>query len=341
MKDHPTIKEVIVHTGQHFSENMSSVFFQDMGIPEPDYHLNINQLSHGAMTGRMLEQIENVLLKEKPAMVIVYGDTNSTLAGALAAKKLDIKIAHVEAGLRSFNMKMPEEVNRILTDRISGLLFCPTEAAVQNLKSEGYDNFPCRIEKTGDVMYDNALFYGSFSGKKSTIIDKLNLKKDDFVLCTIHRQENTDDIDRLGNIIRALNEINSEKRIILPLHPRTKGVIEKYNLKLGFEPIEPVGYFDIIELLKNCSMVMTDSGGMQKEAYFFSKFCITIREQTEWIELVEAGVNIIAGYNASDILKAFQKGMIIPVIPDMKIYGNGNSAELICDIIEETLDHQT
>ena len=266
------IKEIIVHTGQHFNHSMSSVFFQEMQIPEPDYNLEINCLSHGAMTGRMIEKIEEVLVVEKPDWVMVYGDTNSTLAGALAAKKLQIRVAHVEAGLRSFNMKMPEEVNRILTDRISDILFCPTENSVQNLLSEGYKKFDCHILQVGDVMYDAALFYGAFSSQRSDIIKRLDLASGKYVLCTIHRQENTDNVENLRSIISSLNEIDREMPVILPLHPRTRKILGQNQIIPDFIPIEPVGYFDILELLKNCKLVMTDSGGMQKEAYFFNKY---------------------------------------------------------------------
>lgn len=301
------LKEVLVHTGQHFDQNMSSVFFQEMDIPVPDYNLEINSLSHGAMTGRMMEKTEEVLLKEKPDWVLVYGDTNSTLAGALAARKLDIKVAHVEAGLRSFNMKMPEEINRILTDRISNMLFCPTEIAVQNLYNEGYKGFETEIHQVGDVMYDSALYYGALSAQKSDIVEKLSLSDGKFVLCSIHRQENTDDIENLKSIVSALNEINKDLRVILPLHPRTRKLFELHHIVPEFLPIEPVGYFDILELLKNCRFVMTDSGGMQKEAYFFRKYCITLRNETEWMELVNHHFNFLSGHNRSKILSIYRE----------------------------------
>jgi len=219
------MQEIIVHTGQHFDENMSAVFFQEMDIPEPDYHLEINSLSHGAMTGRMLEKIEEVLIAEKPGLVMVYGDTNSTLAGALAARKLNICVAHVEAGLRSFNMRMPEEINRIMADRISDLLFCPTENAVHNLHQEGYHNFRCHIHLVGDVMYDAALYYGAMSAQRSDILKRLNLTRDKFVLCTIHRQENTDNLENLRSIVDALNTLHRKIQVIVPLHPRTQKIL--------------------------------------------------------------------------------------------------------------------
>ncbi|CAM1363741.1 UDP-2,3-diacetamido-2,3-dideoxy-D-glucuronate 2-epimerase [Tenacibaculum litoreum] len=301
------IEEVIVHTGQHFDANMSAVFFDEMQIPKPKYNLNINGLSHGAMTGQMLEKIEDILLVEKPDAVVVYGDTNSTLAGALAAKKLHIKVVHIEAGLRSFNMQMPEEINRILTDRIGNLLSCPTEIAVSNLKDEGFDNFDILIEKHGDIMKDAVEFYSKLSEEKSTIIKDLSLEKNEFVLATIHRQENTDDENKLVNVFSALEEIHKTKQVVLPLHPRTKKMLEKYKLQPHITFIEPVGYFSMLELLKNCSLVITDSGGLQKEAFFNKKFCVIAREETEWKELVDNGYATITGTNSEKIIKHFQQ----------------------------------
>lgn len=329
--NNPEIEEVIVHTGQHFDDNMSEVFFQEMEIPHPHYNLNINNVSHGAMTGRMLESIEKVLVKEKPALVLVYGDTNSTLAGALAAKKLHVKIAHVEAGLRSFNMQMPEEINRILTDRISNLLFCPTDAAVKNLNQEGFCNFDCRIVKSGDIMKDAALYYSGQSQKKSTVLEKYDLNK--FILCTLHRQENTDNISRLSDIIDALNELSNENQIILPLHPRTKEILRKNKLKLYVKIIEPLGYFDMLQLLKHCQLVMTDSGGLQKEAFFFRKNCVTMRDQTEWRELVENNLNIIAGADKQRIIDGVDKMLHQKSDFDIDLFGNGKAAEVIFEHI--------
>ncbi len=294
------IQEIIVHTGQHYDTNMSDIFFDEMQISKPDYHLDINGLGHGAMTGQMLEKIEEILIKEKPDWVIVYGDTNSTLAGALAASKLHIKIAHIEAGLRSFNMKMPEEINRILTDRVSSILFCPTETAIENLKNEGYENLECRIVKSGDVMQDGAIFYKSLS-KKPNVDISVN-----YILSTIHRAENTDDIERLGSIIEALNELNKNKQVILPLHPRTRKIIESNSIKTEFTIIEPVGYLEMVWLIDNCNMVMTDSGGLQKEAFFFKKPCITLRDETEWVELIENRFNVLAGANKNKILDLYE-----------------------------------
>ena len=293
--------ETIVHTGQHFDANMSEVFFSEMEIPKPHYNLNISSLSHGAMTGRMLEKIEGVLLQEKPDLVLVYGDTNSTLAGALAAKKLHIKVAHVEAGLRSFNMDMPEEINRILTDRISDLLFCPTDTAISNLKREGFDNIDCKIIENGDVMQDAALFYATKAKKPDFDIPTR------FALCTTHRAENTDDPNRLQAIFTALEKISEKYPVVLPLHPRTKAKLADIHYdfthtKIHF--INPVGYLEMVYLLKNCQFVLTDSGGLQKEAYFFRKNCVTLRDETEWIELIMNGFNILAGANTQTILEA-------------------------------------
>ncbi|MEG1119473.1 MAG: UDP-N-acetylglucosamine 2-epimerase (non-hydrolyzing) [Bacteroidales bacterium] len=321
------VEEVIVHTGQHFDANMSEVFFEEMCIPKPHYNLNINGLGHGAMTGQMLEKIEEVLLKEKPEWVLVYGDTNSTLAGALAAKKLHIKVAHVEAGLRSFNMEMPEEINRIVTDRIGDVLFCPTDQAVENLRKEGFDHLPCRVVKNGDVMQDAAIFYANKARKPEMNVPER------FILCTIHRAENTDDRERLMSIFRALELISGEVKVVLPLHPRTKAklVIEGYDFeKSEICFITPVGYLEMVYLLKNCELVMCDSGGLQKEAYFFGKNCVTLRDETEWVELVKNGFNVLAGAVTDDILSGYNQ-MMTKEDNDFscKLYGNGNAGEKI------------
>jgi UDP-GlcNAc3NAcA epimerase len=330
MAKYDEIEEIIVHTGQHFDKNMSDIFFDEMKIAKPHYNLDINGLSHGAMTGQMLEKIEDILLKEEPDWVIVYGDTNSTLAGAIAASKLHIKVAHIEAGLRSFNMKMPEEVNRILTDRISNILFCPTDTAIQNLKNEGYDNIDVRIIKSGDVMQDGAMFYKSLSKRPD-----LNIKAT-FILCTIHRAENTDDETRLINIFKVLAEIAKEKQIILPLHPRTKKIIQKLKINInGLTIIDPVGYLEMVWLIDNCELVMTDSGGLQKEAYFFAKPCITLRDETEWVELVDNGFNILVGANEKKILNAYNSSSNMNNInKELDIYGGGKASK---NIIKELL----
>jgi UDP-GlcNAc3NAcA epimerase len=329
------IQEIIVHTGQHFDANMSDIFFQEMHIPLPNYNLEINNLNHGAMTGRMMEGIEEILVKENPDLLMVYGDTNSTLAGALAAKKMHIKVAHVEAGLRSFNLSMPEEINRILTDRISDLLFCPTSTAVNNLQKEGFDGFACQILQVGDVMYDAALFYEKLSDQYSHVIDKLKVNKEGYILATMHRQENTDDINALTAIIEAFNILNEKLPVLMPIHPRTKKIIKNQGIEIYFRTIDPVGYFDMIQLIKNCRIVITDSGGLQKEAYFYGKYCITVREQTEWIELVENGYNYLTGANSGKIISIFEFLMQYkPFDVSNNLYGNGKASLKIAQTLQ-------
>jgi UDP-GlcNAc3NAcA epimerase len=322
--------EIIVHTGQHYDKNMSDVFFDELHIPVPDYNLNIGGGSHGENTGRMIESIEKVLLKEKPEWVLVYGDTDSTLAGALAAKKQLFKVAHVEAGLRSFNMNMPEEQNRILTDRLSDLLFCPTDTAVKNLELEGYSNFKSKLIKSGDVMLDAYLYYSEMAKKPVAEIGNK------FALCTIHRAENTKDKFKLNQIFSALGELSLEMKVVLPLHPRTTQLINKQQLHNDFPNlniVEPVGYLEMIWLLNHCEIVLTDSGGLQKEAYFSNKNCVTLREETEWIELVESGNNILAGANQEKIIlaiKTFEKNI---AKSRALMFGKGNSSEIIINEI--------
>ncbi len=330
IKQTQNCEEIIVHTGQHFDAKMSDIFFDEMDIPKPHYSLDINSLSHGAMTGRMLEEIEKVVISEKPDLLMVYGDTNTTLAGALAAKKLHVKVAHVEAGLRSYNMNMPEEINRILTDRISDLLFCPTQTAVDNLIGEGYKAFPSSIFLTGDIMFDAAVYYSQVSAARSKVMSEMKLEPNGFILCTIHRQENTDDLSRLKDIIFALNEIQSSIPVIVPLHPRTKKILDQHGIVCHFKVIEPIGYFDMIELLKNCRMVITDSGGLQKEAYYFLKNSIILRDQTEWLELIENNFSVLVGAEKTAILRGFEQMMQKenPVL-NKHLFGDGNSADLI------------
>ena len=336
---HKEIKEIIVHTGQHYDTNMSEIFFKEMQIPKPDYFLGIGGKSHGAMTGKMIEKIEELALKEKPDWIMVYGDTNSTLAGSIVASKLHIKLAHVEAGLRSFNMKMPEEVNRILTDRVSDILFCPTKIAVENLKKEGFPFYTAngeqKIVNVGDVMQDGALFYKQFAKKPSN----LEFKTSNFILCTIHRAENTDNHKRLKAIFEALNEIAKEQQIILPLHPRTKKIIDNLELKIdNLTIIEPVGYLEMVWLIDNCSLVMTDSGGLQKEAFFFNKPCITLRDETEWVELVELGVNILVGANKEKILNAYKTSSNFQLpTSNLNLYGGGKASE---NIVKELISYE-
>jgi len=327
------IEEVIIHTGQHYDANMSDIFFDEMEIPNPKYNLSINGLSHGAMTGQMLSKIEEVLKVERPDLVVIYGDTNSTLAGALAAKKMDIKVVHVEAGLRSFNMKMPEEINRILTDRISDLLICPTDTAVENLNNEGFSKMPSKVVKSGDIMKDAVEYYGKSSTEKSSILEDLNLKKNEFVLATIHRQENTDDILKLKSIFEGLEKINEKKRVVLPLHPRTKAILGKNKKTHNLTIINPIGYFDMLELLKNCNLVVTDSGGLQKEAFFLKKHCIIARDETEWVELVSKGFAKIIGTSCDDMVAAFEKFQNSNANFNVELYGNEVGEKIYNEIL--------
>ena len=291
MEETGKLKEVVVHTGQHFDKNMSDVFFQELGMKAPNYNLGISGGGHGEMTGRMLSKVEKVLLKEKPDIVLVYGDTNSTLAGALAAVKLQIPVAHVEAGLRSFNRAMPEEINRVLTDRISRWLFAPTDDAVRRLQSEGVPQE--HIFQVGDVMYDVALRHGSRADPKGGIPGKLNLKPRSYVLATVHRAENTDNPDRLGAIVMGLQEVANSIPVVWPVHPRTREILGKgfqpTNCKSNFHLIEPAGYLEMVGLLRHAAVIATDSGGVQKEAFFHQVPCVTLREETEWVELLASG----------------------------------------------------
>jgi len=305
-KPNNIIAEMMIHTGQHFDENMSQVFFDELDISCPDYNLEISGASHGAMTGRMLEQIERKLIVEEPDWLLIYGDTNSTLAGALAAAKLHIPIAHVEAGLRSFNMRMPEEVNRILSDRVSTLLFCPTEIAVNNLKAEGINK---GVLNVGDVMYDASLFYREKAQGNSTILKDISLNRGAYVLVTCHRAENTDDPCRLKAIVDGLASIAQYDRVVFPLHPRTRNALERLDLfeKLGaVEVLEPLSFMDMIQLEESAKLIITDSGGVQKEAYFFAVPCITMRDETEWVETVQKGGNVLVGANSVRMLEAYE-----------------------------------
>lgn len=298
------VEEVIVHTGQHYDENMSKVFFEELDIPQPKYNLEISGGLHGAMTGRMLEAVEKVLLEERPDWVLIYGDTNSTLAGALAAAKLHIPVAHVEAGLRSFNMRMPEEVNRILSDRVSTLLFCPTETAVANLKAEGVT---AGVHNVGDVMYDVALYYRNRAKAESTVLGELGLSEGGFALATCHRAENTDDPLRLREIVSALGEISQTSPVVLPLHPRTRKLIDDHGLKdelASVKVVAPLPFLDMVALEQAAKIILTDSGGVQKEAFFYGVPCITMRDETEWTETVTCGMNRLVGASRDAILSA-------------------------------------
>lgn len=335
-----SLKEVVVHTGQHFDSNMSEIFFSDLGMNEPEYNLEISGGTHGAMTGAMLEKVERVLLQEKPDAVMVYGDTNSTLAGALAAVKLHIPIAHIEAGLRSFNMKMPEEVNRILTDRISSWLFTPTEVATKHLMSEGI-----RAESiipVGDVMYDVALFQGARVTAEGGLLQKLGLNSKSYMLVTIHRAENTDKPDRLKVIVEALLAAAKMMPVVWPLHPRTRGALQQAglleNLSKSLKLIDPVGYLEMVQLEKFATLIATDSGGVQKEAFFYQVPCVTLRDETEWVELVDSGWNRLAApKDVPSLLQAFRDALD-STGKDVRPYGEGDAARRIVNRLEQDLN---
>ncbi len=324
IRANPAVHEILLHTGQHYDENMSDVFFRELSIPLPDYNLDVGSGSHAVQTGMMLKGIEEVLLKEKPDWTLVYGDTNSTLAGALAAAKLHIPVAHIEAGLRSFNRAMPEEVNRIVTDRISDLLFAPTQTAVTNLTREGLADITCF---SGDVMYDSVLFYKEWilrdPGKYMTagVPGK-------YLLATIHRAENTDNPENLKNIFLAFSKLGQE--IVLPLHPRTRKILQSsISVPVNVHIIDPVGYLQMMKLTMDASRVLTDSGGLQKEAYFLGKQCITLRTETEWIETLHDRWNIITGCDPELIERAV--GGALPVAMQQPGFGNGKSAGIILE----------
>ncbi len=330
----PGVMEVLVHTGQHYDDNMSRVFFEELEIPEPDYHLGIGSGTHGAQTGRMLEAVEQVLLQERPDWVLVYGDTNSTLAGALAAAKLHIPVAHVEAGLRSFNRRMPEEINRVLTDHASDLLFAPTQAAVENLRREGIPEE--RIYLVGDVMYDAALYYGAKAERESRILERLALQPKGYLLATVHRAENTDDPVRLRAIFEGLAVAAREMPVVMPLHPRTRAALAREGMlaetSLHLRLIEPVGYLDMVLLEKNALLIATDSGGVQKEAFFYRVPCVTLREETEWVELVELGWNHLVSPMSRDRIKRAVVAQLAERDRDKpNLYGNGKAAHLIVE----------
>lgn len=327
----PGIRETLLHTGQHFDANMSDVFFRELEILTPAYNLNICGGHHGEMTGRMLEAIESILMSASPDMVLVYGDTNSTLAGALAAAKLHIPVAHVEAGLRSFNRRMPEEINRVLTDQLSDVLFAPTPAAVRNLKNEHVR--ADSIHLVGDVMYDAVLHFRELAAQRSRIVDTLNLKGAPYVLCTIHRAENTDDPTRLERIFSSLLRLAQSIPVVLPLHPRTLSVLRKSNIHPeGHENlrlIDPVGYFDMMQLEAAASVIVTDSGGVQKEAYFHRVPCVTLREETEWHELLDTGWNRLAPPGDPESVLTAIQAAIGTVGKEIELYGEGAASQRI------------
>lgn len=343
------ITEIIVHTGQHYDENMSQVFFDELGIPAPNYNLNVGSGSHGKQTATMISGIEEILLTEKPNAIVLYGDTNSTLAGAIAASKIHVPVVHIEAGLRSFNKAMPEEVNRIMCDHVSTLLFSPTSTGYNNLVKEGFNKNPQKpynannpkIYHSGDVMYDNSLYFSEVAEQKTTVITKNQLQKNNFILATIHRNNNTDEPERLNALFSALYKISEENKVdvILPLHPRTakllevnlnKDLLQKVKSSSHFKITEPVSFLEMIALEKNCNIVMTDSGGVQKEAFYFEKPCVILRPETEWVELVECGTAIITDANEQKIIEAYKTLTTKADLKFPKLYGDGKAAEFIC-----------
>jgi UDP-GlcNAc3NAcA epimerase len=350
------MREIIVHTGQHYDKNMSEVFFSQMGIPLPDHNLNVGSLPHGQQTARMIEGIEELLHQEKPDFVVIYGDTNSTLAAAIAASKLHFKIAHIEAGLRSYNKSMPEEINRILSDHVSTLLFSPTSTGYNNLRREGFsaETYPPytpdnpKIFHCGDVMYDNMLHYSNMAEQHSLVLQDQGITKDKFLLVTIHRDNNTDNPDRLKSIFQAILDISNKSGLqaVLPLHPRTlklmpqnlpSDFLEEINSNPLIKFIPPASFFDMIVLEKHCQIVLTDSGGVQKEAWFNQKPCIILRPETEWKEIIEHGAGIIADANYSLITEAFDHFSGAAPIEYPPIYGDGKAASFICREIFEAV----
>lgn len=327
-KDH---KEILVHTGQQYDPEMSEIFFKELNIPEPDYNLGVGSGSHGEQTGKMLIEIEKILLKKKPNLVLVYGDTNSTLAGALAASKLHIKVAHVEAGLRSFDRTMPEEINRVLTDHISDLLFCPTETAVLNLKKEGITS---GVYNVGDVMLDALKYNIKIAEEKVNILESLGLSPEEYLVATIHRASNTDSFKNLSAIVNVFCEV--EVPIVFPVHPRTEKCLKKYELwdKLREKvmAIPPLGYLEMLKLMAHAKKILTDSGGVQKEAYMLGVPCITLREDTEWVETVEEGWNVLVGANEERIKDTILK--FKETKERKNSFGNGNACVDICEILE-------
>ena len=331
IKDSDKLIEVIIHTGQHFEREMSNIFFNEMNLSKPNYNLGINQMNHGLMTARMIEKIEPIIVNEDPQCILVYGDTNSTLAGSITAAKLNIPIFHIEAGLRSYNRSMPEEINRLITDHLSSLLFCPTKTAINNLAIEGINK---GVVLSGDVMYESFLKFSQQSGRNKVIKEKLDKN---YILATIHRQENTDNQDRLTSIFSNLDVINETLKIVMPLHPRTNKKIKDYNIQTKIRILPPQGYLSMLSILINSQLVITDSGGLQKEAFFAKKKCITVRSETEWVELIDSKTNILT--KPKEIFKAFDKVNNNNNNEfDNEIFGDGKSSDLIVKSIMDFLN---
>ena len=317
------VQEVIIHTGQHYDENMSGRLLKDFSVSPPKYNLDINNVSHGEMTGKMILEIEKVCQLEKPEWMIVYGDTNSTLAAAIVASKLHIKIAHIEAGLRSYKMRMPEEINRVLTDRISTLLFCPTESAIKNLIAEGFKNFSnVYIKNVGDIMYEGVVRFSKNMKKPRLPFEP---KKINYVLATIHRAEITSCKKKLLSVLSALNKINESTRVVAPFHPRTVKAIDEFQISVNFDVISPVSYLEMLWLIKNSKLVITDSGGLQKEAFFLKKISLIPREETEWVELLQSSNSKLVGYDKNKIIEEYKKTGNFNPTPNL--FGEGNTSE--------------
>lgn len=348
------IQEIIVHTGQHYDDNMSQVFFNELGIPQPDYNLHVGSASHGVQTARMIEGIEKILLDEKPDCIVLYGDTNSTLAGAVAASKIHVPVVHIEAGLRSFNKNMPEEINRIVCDHCSTLLFSPTLAGFENLIKEGFktDNVaPYNIDNPkvyhcGDIMYDNSLHFSTIADQKVDLLQRLGLEGRNYVLATLHRDSNTDNPERLNAILDAIITLSSDIAIVLPLHPRTRKMIdllvdpEKKRHLLSHENVkitDPVSFLEMIQLEKHAQLVMTDSGGVQKESYFFKKPCVILRPETEWVEIVQTGAATLVDADNSKILETSRYYLQHPPVDFPPIFGDGHAASFMLQKMEETI----
>lgn len=341
IREREDISEYIVHTGQHYDAGMSEVFFNELHIPKPNLNLNVGSGLHGEQTAKMLSGLEQAIMKEKPDAVLVYGDTNSTLAGALAAVKLLVPVCHVEAGLRSFNRRMPEEINRIMTDHASDLLFAPTVNAIKQLQFEGIAED--KIILSGDVMLDAALFYVKQAENESRILDQLGLRESSYILTTVHRAENTDDPEMLQRIMSAIDAISKKHSVILPIHPRTRAKLDTFGIETQhIKFIDPVGYLDMVNLEKNAALIITDSGGVQKEAYFFRKPCITLRAETEWLELVEEGWNKLSPpsvVTAKSLLHDTEMALNqTKAISNKNLYGTGNSAQNIVEEIVSKYD---
>lgn len=341
------IQEIIVHTGQHYDDNMSQVFFDELGIPHPDYNLHVGSATHGVQTAKMIEGIEKILLDEKPDAIVLYGDTNSTLAGAVAASKIHVPVVHIEAGLRSFNKSMPEEINRIVCDHCSTLLFTPTHAGLDNLVREGfpidndgpYDIDHPKVYHCGDIMYDNSLHFSKVADQKAKVLKQLGLEGKPYVLATLHRDSNTDQSERLNDILEAFKELSKEITIVLPMHPRTRKKAGDFHAD-NVIVIEPVSFLEMIQLEKHAQLILTDSGGVQKESYFFQKPCVIMRPETEWVEIVETGAGILTDADFGKILEASRHYLQQPPVDFPEIFGNGHAAEFMLEMILESFNQK-